>query len=75
MFTGRGEQKLVLPHVVELTLVAAGCRLYECLFNNKPDKHLDYNNIATVVLPANWHHSPDRTTGERAVWQGQGGGL
>jgi glutathione reductase (NADPH) len=36
--------------VVELTLVAAGCRPYECLFNNKPDEHLDYNNIAKVVF-------------------------
>lgn len=50
MPAGRGEQKQVLPHVVELTLVAAGCRPYECLFNNKQDEHLDYNNIAKVVF-------------------------
>jgi glutathione reductase (NADPH) len=30
--------------------VAAGRLLCERLFNNKPDEHLDYNNIATVVF-------------------------
>lgn len=30
--------------------VAAGRRLCERLFNNKPDEHLDYSNIATVVF-------------------------
>lgn len=30
--------------------VAAGRRLSERLFNNKPDSHLDYSNIATVVF-------------------------
>ena len=30
--------------------VAAGRRLAERLFNNKPDEHLDYSNIATVVF-------------------------
>ncbi|MEG1690676.1 MAG: glutathione-disulfide reductase, partial [Hafnia sp.] len=36
---------------VELTpvAVAAGRRLSERLFNNKPDEHLDYSNIPTVV--------------------------
>ena len=37
---------------VELTpaAVAAGRRLSERLFNNKPNEHLDYDNIATVVF-------------------------
>lgn len=37
---------------VELTpvAVAAGRRLSERLFNNKPEEHLDYSNIATVVF-------------------------
>lgn len=37
---------------VELTpvAVAAGRRLAERLFNNKPEEHLDYNNIPTVVF-------------------------
>ena len=37
---------------VELTpvAVAAGRRLSERLFNNKPDEHLDYTNIPTVVF-------------------------
>ena len=30
--------------------VAAGRRLCERLFNNKPDEHLDYSGIATVVF-------------------------
>ncbi|QOL26431.1 glutathione-disulfide reductase [Thalassotalea sp. LPB0316] len=32
------------------TAVAAGRRLSERLFNNKPYEHLDYNNVATVVF-------------------------
>ncbi|WP_199609653.1 glutathione-disulfide reductase [Flocculibacter collagenilyticus] len=39
--------------------VAAGRRLSERLFNNKPDEHLDYNNIATVVFS----HPPIGTVG------------
>ena len=37
---------------VELTpvAVAAGRRLSERLFNNKPDEHLNYDNVATVVF-------------------------
>ena len=37
---------------VELTpvAVAAGRRLSERLFNNKPEEHLDYDNVATVVF-------------------------
>ena len=37
---------------VELTpaAVAAGRRLSERLFNNKPEEHLNYDNIATVVF-------------------------
>lgn len=37
---------------VELTpmAVAAGRRLSERLFNNKPEDHLDYTNIPTVVF-------------------------
>lgn len=37
---------------VQLTpvAVAAGRRLCERLFNNKPDEHLDYSNVATVVF-------------------------
>lgn len=46
---------------VELTpvAVAAGRRLSERLFNNKPDEHLDYSNIATVVFS----HPPIGTVG------------
>lgn len=46
---------------VELTPVAvsAGRRLSERLFNNKPDEHLDYSNIATVVFS----HPPIGTIG------------
>ncbi|MCX2956693.1 MAG: FAD-dependent oxidoreductase, partial [Candidatus Regiella insecticola] len=38
--------------VVELTpvAVAAGRRLSERLFNNKPNEHLDYTHIPTVVF-------------------------
>ncbi len=46
---------------VELTpvAVAAGRRLSERLFNHKPDEHLDYSNIATVVFS----HPPIGTVG------------
>lgn len=46
---------------VELTpvAVAAGRRLSERLFNNKPDEHLDYSNIPTVVFT----HPPIGTIG------------
>lgn len=46
---------------VELTpvAVAAGRRLAERLFNNKPDEHLDYRNIPTVVFS----HPPIGTVG------------
>lgn len=46
---------------VELTpvAVAAGRRLSERLFNNKPNEHLDYSNIATVVFS----HPPIGTIG------------
>lgn len=46
---------------VELTpvAVAAGRRLSERLFNNKPDEHLDYNNVPTVVFS----HPPIGTVG------------
>ncbi len=46
---------------VELTpvAVAAGRRLSERLFNNKPDEHLDYSNIPTVVFS----HPPIGTIG------------
>ena len=46
---------------VELTpvAVAAGRRLAERLFNNKPDEHLDYANIPSVVFS----HPPIGTVG------------
>ena len=46
---------------VELTpvAVAAGRRLSERLFNNKPEEHLNYDNIATVVFS----HPPIGTVG------------
>ncbi|MCZ4059885.1 glutathione-disulfide reductase [Pantoea sp. LMR881] len=46
---------------VELTpvAIAAGRRLSERLFNNKPDEHLDFNNIPTVVFS----HPPIGTVG------------
>ena len=46
---------------VELTpvAVAAGRRLSERLFNNKPDEHLDYTNVPTVVFS----HPPIGTVG------------
>ncbi|MDU1266435.1 MAG: glutathione-disulfide reductase, partial [Escherichia coli] len=50
-----------LEGAVELTpvAVAAGRRLSERLFNNKPDEHLDYSNIPTVVFS----HPPIGTVG------------
>ncbi|WP_238323242.1 glutathione-disulfide reductase [Acidovorax sp. JHL-9] len=47
--------------LVELTpvAVAAGRRLSERLFNNKPDEHLDYKNVPTVVFS----HPPIGTVG------------
>lgn len=39
--------------------VAAGRRLSERLFNNKPHEHLDYNNVPTVVFS----HPPIGTVG------------
>ena len=46
---------------VELTpvAVAAGRRLSERLFNNKPDEHLDYSTVPTVVFS----HPPIGTVG------------
>lgn len=46
---------------MELTpvAVAAGRRLSERLFNNKPEEHLDYENIPTVVFS----HPPIGTVG------------
>lgn len=46
---------------IELTpvAVAAGRRLSERLFNNKPDEHLDYSNVPTVVFS----HPPIGTVG------------
>ncbi|WP_226929645.1 glutathione-disulfide reductase [Janthinobacterium aquaticum] len=46
---------------VELTplAVAAGRRLSERLFNNKPDEHLDYSNVPTVIFS----HPPIGTVG------------
>lgn len=46
---------------LELTpvAVAAGRRLSERLFNNKPDEHLDYTNVPTVIFS----HPPIGTVG------------
>src|SRR5690606_7108307 len=46
---------------IELTpvAVAAGRRLSERLFNNKPHEHLDYENVPTVVFS----HPPIGTVG------------
>lgn len=63
-------QNTAIPHVyavgdvigmVDLTpvAVAAGRRLAERLFNNKPQEHLDYNNVPTVVFS----HPPIGTIG------------
>lgn len=51
----------VMAGGIELTpvAVAAGRRLSERLFNNKPNEHLDYTNIATVVFS----HPPIGTVG------------
>ena len=58
---------------VELTpvAVAAGRRLSERLFNNKPEEHLDYDNVATVVFS----HPTIGTVGlsEQAARQQYGG--
>ena len=50
-----------ITNAVELTpvAVAAGRRLSERLFNNKPDEHLDYSNVPTVVFS----HPPIGTVG------------
>ena len=39
--------------------IAAGRRMADRLFNNQPDRHVDYNNIATVVFS----HPPVGTVG------------
>lgn len=51
----------VIENGVELTPVAvsAGRRLSERLFNNKPNEHLDYNTIPTVIFS----HPPIGTVG------------
>lgn len=51
----------VIEGGIELTpvAVAAGRRLAERLFNNKPDEHLDYNLVPTVVFS----HPPMGTIG------------
>ena len=51
----------IMEHGIELTpvAVAAGRRLAERLFNNKPDEHLDYNLVPTVVFS----HPPIGTIG------------
>ncbi|XKM13783.1 glutathione-disulfide reductase [Orbaceae bacterium ac157xtp] len=51
----------VITGAVALTpvAVAAGRRLSERLFNNKPDEHLDYTNIPSVVFT----HPPIGTVG------------
>jgi len=60
---------------VELTpvAVAAGRRLSERLFNNKPDEHLNYDNVATVVFS----HPPIGTVGltEQAAREQYGDGV
>ncbi len=64
---------------VELTpvAVAAGRRLSERLFNNKPEEHLDYSNIPTVVFSAsaNRHRRLDRAAGARAIRRRRREGL
>lgn len=51
----------IIENGIELTpvAVAAGRRLSERLFNNKPNEHLDYQNVATVVFS----HPPIGTVG------------
>lgn len=51
----------IIENGIELTpvAVAAGRRLSERLFNNKPNEHLDYHNIPTVVFS----HPPIGTIG------------
>lgn len=51
----------IIENGIELTpvAVASGRRLSERLFNNKPDEHLDYSNVATVVFS----HPPIGTVG------------
>ena len=51
----------IIENGIELTpvAVAAGRRLSERLFNNKPDEHLDYNLVPTVVFS----HPPIGTIG------------
>lgn len=51
----------IIEHGIELTpvAVAAGRRLSERLFNNKPDEHLDYTLVPTVVFS----HPPIGTIG------------
>lgn len=41
----------IIENAIELTpVVVAGRRLSERLFNNKPNEHLDYNLVPTVVF-------------------------
>ncbi len=51
----------IITNAVELTpvAVAAGRRLSERLFNNKPNEHLDYNLVPTVMFS----HPPIATIG------------
>ncbi len=51
----------IITGAIELTpvAVAAGRRLSERLFNNKPNEHLDYSNVPTVVFS----HPPIGTIG------------
>lgn len=51
----------IIENGIELTpvAVAAGRRLSERLFNNKPNERLDYSNVATVVFS----HPPIGTVG------------
>lgn len=62
----------IIENGIELTpvAVAAGRRLSERLFNNKPDEHLDYNLVPTVIFS----HPPIGTIGlsEAAARQSYG---
>ena len=63
---------------VELTpvAVAAGRRLSERLFNNKPDEHgLQQHRHRGVQPPADRHRRPDRTGSHREVRGGQREGV